>query len=320
MRNIMTVSDLPDLLPLFKLADDMSRVDREVERGRWFHGEGKMRRKILTTLFLEPSTRTRLSFESAMLSLDGQVLSAADPGCLSVAKGESISDTLHAVGVYSDLIVVRATARHEDWLDDEFKDLPVPVINAGDGPFNHPTQALLDLYTIWIEYGKPAYEPFPSTPLTHCVIGDIANSRAIRSYLELMSRQSGAQFYLFDTTGHNGKVREGTKIAPHAYRYITDEKQLKEVLRVTNVVYLNRVQRERWLSGLYKEEFSFTEEMAKLMPSMSIIMNPGPRQKELPTSLIGHPRVRMHQQIVNGLYVRMALIHKLLDRTPADML
>jgi aspartate carbamoyltransferase catalytic subunit len=178
------------------------------------------------------------------------------------------------------------------------------VINAGDGGCNHPTQALTDCYTVWRAFGGST--PFPDRPLRHAVVGDIMRSRTIRSYVELMSRQDGAAFHLFDTRGAGSKyiVRQN----PRACVTGLGLDALPDILPQCDVVYLNRLQTERWDGGGEPEPFVFTPKLMDLLPGHAVVLNPGPRREEIPDELVEHPQVLMQKQVRNGLYVRMALL------------
>lgn len=266
---------------------------------------------VLATLFFEPSTRTRLSFESAMIRLGGKVISASDSNNLSLTKGESLSDTLTAVSYYADVIAVRASVPFKDWFPSDLKCFRVPIINAGDGSFNHPTQALLDAYTIWRHYGFSQKAPFVSQPLVHCIVGDLAKSRAIKSYLELMTRQNNHTFNLYDNTGQGNKVENLP--AMDNVNYLT-RNQLEHDISGVDVLYLNRIQSERW-GGKEStgDEFMLTGNHIMKMKNFAMVLNPGPRREELPVHLTNQNCIKMWDQVENGVFLRMAILRKLLE-------
>lgn len=314
MRHLLTTEDLPlgEVASLFNLAESFRDPDL------WFSDDRPPR--IMATLFAEPSTRTRLSFEVACQRVGSKVVSAADVRQLSTAKGESFADTLRVVGSYVDLLVVRAGGTYESWFPRGLDDFPCRVISAGDGGFNHPTQALVDCYTLW-RTGPMGPEALPPGPWRHCVVGDLGFSRAIRSYVELMSRQAGSTFYLYDSTGR------GQTLAPldthgASVIYLRTPDVVSEVLPEVKCLYLNRVQRERSSSSL-SCNFSLSQDHLDRMGPESVVLNPGPRLEELPDELVDAPRVKMWEQARNGLYLRMALLgtwgrFRLPDLLPGD--
>lgn len=246
--------------------------------------------KIMASLFFEPSTRTRISFEGAMIKLGGSVVST-NSDMLSCSKGESIAETIKTISYYVDLIVVRSSQPFTEWLISEgtFCDFNVPIINGGDGIYNHPTQALTDLYTIWRRTGH-----IPSG-LKIGIVGDLDYSRAIRSFRE-MTHQTN-EIYLFDN-----RKTYSTKTELNDFCYKLPE---------FDIIYLNRIQKERMEFGR-SPSFTLTKEMAlKLKPSC-LIMNPGPRQEELLPELDVFPNNLYWETIENGFYLRMALIKFLL--------
>lgn len=239
----------------------------------------RIENKVMATLFFEPSTRTRLSFESAMLRLGGNVITTNDESS-SLMKGESISDTIRTVSEYADVIVVRCDQPISRW-----GTVDVPVINAGDGIYNHPTQALADLYAIY-----QAKQRVSSDVLKVGIAGDIENSRTIRSFSEIMELD-GHEVFLYDSAHKEGLA------------------EFEAMLPDLDVLYLNRVQTERRKHG--KEHstsyFRLGERHLSVMKADAIILNPGPRLEEMPEHLTD-PRIMFWDQVRNGLYIRMAIL------------
>jgi len=265
---------------------------------------------ILATLFYEPSTRTRLSFESAMLRLGGQVVSTENAREFSSAiKGETVEDTVRIVSGYADGIVIRhyeqgAAARAAAVS-------PVPIINGGDGPGEHPTQALLDFFTIQHELGQ-------LDDLTVALVGDLRFGRAVRS-LALMFRLTTNVELLFvspDAVPMGDDIRRALDDAGVRYR---DEPDLSQALRVADVAYQTRIQRERFVTqdeyraaqGIYVID----EASMSLLGPNAIVMHPLPRVDEIRPEVDRDPRAAYFRQAQNGVFIRMALLHQLLGST-----
>jgi len=265
---------------------------------------------ILATLFYEPSTRTRLSFESAMLRLGGQVVSTENAREFSSAiKGETVEDTVRIVAGYADGIVIR---HHEQGAAARAAAVsPVPIINGGDGPGEHPTQALLDFFTIQHELGQ-------LDDLTVALVGDLRFGRAVRS-LALMFRLTKNVELLFvspDAVPMGDDIRRALDAAGVRYR---DEPDLSKALRVADVVYQTRIQRERFVT---QEEYRAAQgiyvideaSMSVLGPG-AIVMHPLPRVDEIRPEVDRDPRAAYFRQAQNGVFIRMALLHQLLGST-----
>lgn len=282
---ILRSRDLTDemLEDLFDIADGLRRVGLPKS----------LSGKIMATVFMEPSTRTRLSFESAMIRLGGSVISSPEPNGSSVAKGESINDTIMTVAQYADVVVVRTSEPVSQW--GVLADCPAHIINAGDGSNEHPTQALLDAYTIQRHQGH-------KTGLNIGIMGDFSKSRTINSFVQLMSRNEKNKFYLLDATGR----KPGCCLTSTSY-VECDDKTFAESLPLLNVLYTGRIQQERHEQPQW-QGFCLEQKHLDLLPPDAIVMNPGPRQKELPASLDDDPKVVFFEQVKNGLFVRMALL------------
>ena len=286
------------VLDLFRDADRMKSVSAR---------DGLLNDRILATLFYEPSTRTRLSFESAMLRLGGQVLSTENALEFSSAiKGESVEDTVRIVAGYADCIVIR---HHEQGAAARAATVsPVPIVNGGDGPGEHPTQALLDFYTIHDELNQ-------FDDLTVALVGDLRFGRAVRS-LAMMFRMTSNVNLLFvspDAVPMGDDVRRALNAAGVQYR---DEPDLGKALAVADVVYQTRIQRERFATqdeyraaqGIY----ILNEESLALLGPKAIIMHPLPRVDEISPAVDADPRAAYFRQARNGVYIRMALLNQLL--------
>jgi len=262
---------------------------------------------VLATLFYEPSTRTRLSFESAMLRLGGQVISTENAREFSSAiKGESVEDTVRIVAGYADGIVIR---HHEQGAAARAAAVsPVPVINGGDGPGEHPTQALLDFFTIHDELGQ-------IDDLTVALVGDLRFGRAVRSLALLfrLSRKVELLFVSPDAVPMGDDIRRALDAAGVRYR---DEPDLGAALKVADVVYQTRIQRERFVT---QEEYRAAQGIyvidqgsMSLLGPHAIVMHPLPRVDEIRPEVDADPRAAYFRQARNGVYIRMALLHQLL--------
>ena len=271
--------------------------------------------KKLATLFFEPSTRTRLSFEAAMLELGGSVIGFSEASSSSASKGESVADTAKIVSCYADIIAMRHPKEGAPYVASQAAS--IPVINAGDGGHNHPTQTLADLLTISREMGR-------LDNLTIGLCGDLKYGRTVHSLIEAMSRCKGIQFVLISP--------EELKI-PGFIRYNVFENQgipytevssLEEAIPDLDVLYMTRIQRERfddpWEYERLKDSYVLDTEKMKLAKKKMCVLHPLPRVNEISVKVDDDPRAAYFRQALNGKYMRMALILKLLDeaaRNPA---
>ena len=285
---------------------DAPLIARLLERAAGFEGGGgdpdRLQRRLLATIFYEPSTRTRLSFEAAMLRLGGQVISAESAGTTSsAAKGESLEDAIRVVGAYVDAIVLRhpevgAAQRAA-------RVAQVPVISAGDGPGQHPTQALLDLYTIKKELGR----------LDHLRIGlagDLRNGRTAHSLAGLLSRFTGNELVLIAPPGLRMGKDVLHSLGPQLrVRETTD---LAEAAPTLDVLYQTRIQAERFESAVeyerYRGVYVVGPELMRRLPEHAILMHPLPRAGEIDPQVDADPRAAYFRQVRNGLWVRMAVL------------
>ncbi len=265
----------------------------------------------LATLFFEPSTRTRLSFEAAMYELGGHVLTVVGAGGSSVAKGESIADTARTVNCYADIIALRHPQEGAALVAAQH--VPIPVINAGDGGHCHPTQTLADLLTIYREKGGFAN-------LTVGVCGDLKYGRTVHSLIGALSRYEGVRFVMISPRELKvpGYVTAGLK--EHQIPY-TETDSLEGSIPDLDILYMTRIQRERFddpaLYDALKDTYVLTPEKLNLAKPDMCVMHPLPRVNEISTAIDSDPRACYFKQVKNGKYMRMALILKLL-REPFD--
>ena len=264
--------------------------------------------KTLATLFYEPSTRTRLSFEAAMLNLGGRVLGFASADSSSAAKGESISDTIRVVSCYADICAMRHPKEGAPKVASQFSG--IPVINAGDGGHQHPTQTLTDLLTIRSLKGRLG-------DLTIGLCGDLKFGRTVHSLIKSLSRYQGIRFALIspdelrlpDYIRKEVLDREGIP-----YEEVSD---LEDVMGKLDILYMTRVQRERFFNEedyvRLKDCYILTsKKMAAAKPDMAVL-HPLPRVNEIATEVDSDPRAAYFKQAQYGVYVRMALIATLLN-------
>ena len=265
------------------------------------------RRKKLATLFFEPSTRTRLSFEAAMYELGGNVLSVTGAGTSSAAKGESVADTAKTVSCYADIIAMRHPKEGAALV--AAKAASIPVINAGDGGHCHPTQTLADLLTIRREKGR-------LDNLTVGLCGDLKFGRTVHSLINAMSRYDGLKFVLISP--EELKVpsyvkNDALKKRGIPYEQTTD---LEQVIGDLDILYMTRVQRERFFNEedylRLRDSYILTPEKLKKAKADLCVMHPLPRVNEISVAVDDDPRACYFKQVLNGKYMRMALILKLL--------
>ena len=263
--------------------------------------------KLLATLFYEPSTRTRFSFEAAMLRLGGQVIGFSEPNSSSVAKGESIADTIRTTACYADIAVMRHPKEGAPRIAANSTDMP--VINAGDGGHQHPTQTLTDLLTI--RRRKGGFEN-----LTVGLCGDLKFGRTVHSLIKALSRYAGVNFVLISPEELRipDYVRRGVLEANNVpYREV---KKMQDVLPELDVLYMTRVQRERFFNEddyiRLKDRYILDAEKMQLANENMMVLHPLPRVNEIAVEVDSDPRALYFEQAKNGMFVRMALIMKLL--------
>mgnify|MGYP003530526915 FL=1 len=271
--------------------------------------------KKLATLFFEPSTRTRLSFEAAMLELGGSVLGFSEAGSSSASKGESVADTAKVVSNYADIIAMRHPKEGAPYVAS--RAATIPVINAGDGGHQHPTQTLADLLTISREMGRLDH-------LTIGLCGDLKYGRTVHSLIEAMSRYEGIRFVLIspeelklpDYVRCNVLDREGIP-----YEEVTS---LESAIPGLDILYMTRIQRERFDDAeqyeRLKDSYVLTAEKMELAKEKMAVLHPLPRVNEISVKVDEDPRAAYFRQTLNGKYMRMALILKLLQEAENDPL
>ena len=281
---------------------------REMEQVVQHYGSNILNRRVMATLFYEPSTRTRLSFESAMARLGGAVLTTESAQEFSsAAKGETLEDTIRVVAGYSDVIVLR---HFESGASQRAAEVAgIPVINAGDGAGQHPTQSLLDMYTIRREVGQ-------IDSISIALVGDLANGRTVRSLCYLLAKYKSPKIYFVAPS----VVRMKEDIKDYLRRHDTDFEEVEDlhaVAREVDVIYQTRIQRERFGDRPHEYEqargkYIIDQTVLDCMRKESIVMHPLPRVDEIDTAVDGDPRAAYFRQAHNGLYVRMALLRMLL--------
>ena len=307
MRSLINILDLSieELDALIATANDI--IANPQKYAEACHG------KKLATLFFEPSTRTRLSFEAAMHELGGSVLTVAGADSSSAVKGESIADTAKVVSCYADIIAMRHPKEGAPLV--AAMNATIPVINAGDGGHNHPTQTLADLLTISREKGR-------LNNMTIGLCGDLKFGRTVHSLIEAMSRYEGINFVLISPEELNlpGYVREGFLVKNGIpFRETTD---LEEAMPELDVLYMTRVQKERFFNEedylRLKDSYILTPEKLNRAKNDLIIMHPLPRVNEISVAIDQDPRACYFKQVLYGKYMRMALILKLLEVLPHE--
>ena len=263
--------------------------------------------KILATLFFEPSTRTRLSFETAMQRLGGGVVSLGSVESSSVAKGETLKDTVKTVSQYADVIVIRhpRTGSAKEAADA----VPIPIINAGDGTGQHPTQALLDIYTIKKELGS-------LKNLTISMVGDLKNGRTVHALVELLSLYQ-AKFYFVSPNLLRMPEEISSSLRGKGMEVI-ETGDMAEAARASDLIYMTRIQKERFgdlseyerVKGSYIINKAFLDRLKKRV----IILHPLPRVDEISTDVDEYPGAAYFRQMRNGVFIRMALLAMILGK------
>ena len=286
MRHMLNPLDfsLEETDNLLELAADI-----EKDRSRYAHVcDGKK----LATLFYEPSTRTRLSFEAAMLNLGGSVLGFASADSSSATKGESVSDTIRVISCYADICAMRHPKEGAAYVASTKSS--IPVINAGDGGHQHPTQTLTDLYTIRSLKGR-------LSNMTVGLCGDLKFGRTVHSLINALSRYEGIRFIL---------------ISPPELK-VPDYISLDDAMEELDILYMTRVQKERFFNEedyiRMKDCYILDKEKMKLAKPDMYVLHPLPRVNEISVEVDDDPRAAYFKQVQNGVYVRMALIMTLLE-------
>jgi aspartate carbamoyltransferase catalytic subunit len=289
-----------DLEYIFETANKMEKLSIQ---------ETVLKNRILITLFYEPSTRTRLSFEAAMIKLGGSVISTENAASFSsAAKGETIEDTIRVLNGYGDVIVIRHPENGAAAKASRVSD--IPVINAGDGTGQHPTQSLLDLYTIKKELGH-------IDDLRIAMVGDLANGRTTRSLAYLLTKFKNISIVF--VAPPNVRMNDDIKSYLKSHNVIYEESEkLEEAVSNVDVVYQTRIQRERFSSMEEYEKtrgiFIIDRKILDILPEKAIIMHPLPRVDEIKYEVDGDPRSAYFRQAHNGLFIRMAILSIVLEK------
>jgi len=295
VSNLLSVSALSrsDIMQLVGSADHYKRVVCN------FGGCDDLKGSVMTSLFYEPSTRTSCSFKAAMLRLGGSVLDVDLNSC-SIKKGESFQDTVQTLSSYSDCIVMRHPQRHS--VHQAAKYSNIPVINAGDGIGEHPSQALLDLYTIYTELGI-------ERPLKIGLVGDLKHGRTVHSLIQCLTKVNNKIiFYLISP--------ETLKLPTE---YINDyahfvESELEDCISDLDVLYVTRIQKERFdiveEYDAVKDSYIIDQSLMRLAKTQMIVMHPLPRLDEIAKEIDQDPRAAYFRQMKYGMYMRMAILSK----------
>ena len=302
MRSLISILDfsVEELAQLIATAEDIAQHPEK------YHCA--CAHKTLATLFFEPSTRTRLSFEAAMLELGGSVLGFSEAGSSSAAKGESVADTAKTVSNYASIIAMRHPREGAPYVASQAA--AIPVINAGDGGHQHPTQTLADLLTIHREMGR-------MNDLTIGLCGDLKYGRTVHSLIEAMSRYENIRFVLISPKELMlpDYVRVGV-LDKHSIPY-TEVTSLEDAIPELDILYMTRIQRERFDDPAeyerLKDSYVLTTEKMELAKKEMAVLHPLPRVNEISVKVDDDPRAAYFRQTLNGKYMRMALILKLLD-------
>ena len=302
MRSVIDILDLTteEIDGLIATAEDIiENPDKYAE---------KCKRKKLATLFFEPSTRTRLSFEAAMLELGGQVIGFSSASSTSASKGESVADTANVISCYADIIAMRHPKEGAPLVAS--MNASIPVINAGDGGHNHPTQTLADLLTIKREKGH-----FDGLTIGFC--GDLKFGRTVHSLINAMARYKGIKFVLISPTELKLPSYVKTDVIEKNGIDYVETASLEDVMPELDVLYMTRVQQERFFNedDYLRLRDSYILEPSKLKTAKEdmIILHPLPRVNEISVAIDDDKRACYFKQVLNGKYMRMALILKLLE-------
>ena len=301
MKDLIDIQELSvsDIDELISTAEDIIE-----NPGRYSE---KCRGKKLATLFYEPSTRTRLSFEAAMMELGGNVLGFSEAQSSSVAKGESVADTAKTVSCFADIIAMRHFKEGAPYV--AAKNATVPVINAGDGGHNHPTQTLTDLLTIHREKGRLGN-------MTIGCCGDLKFGRTVHSLIGAMSRYEGNRFVLISPDELKIPENVRTDILEKGGIEYSETQSLEDSIAGLDILYMTRVQRERFFNEAdyirLKDTYILTPDKLSRAKKDLSILHPLPRVNEISVSIDDDPRACYFRQVLCGKYIRMALILRLL--------
>ena len=302
MKHLIDITDLN-----VEEIDELIEKAKDIISNKEKYSE-KCKNKILATLFFEPSTRTRLSFESAMLGLGGNIIGFSSAASSSTAKGESVSDTIRTVSCYSDIIAMRHPKEGAPVVASQSS--TVPVINAGDGGHNHPTQTLTDLLTIKCEKGK-------LSDLTIGLCGDLKFGRTVHSLISAMSRYKNVKFILISPNELQVPEYIKKEILDKNNIEWCETQDIEEYINKLDILYMTRVQKERFFNEAdyvrLKDYYILNKEKLQNAKKDLCIMHPLPRVNEISKEVDDDPRACYFKQVEYGRYIRMALILKLLD-------
>ncbi len=301
MRSLIDITDfsVDELYELLSVASDIGEHPEKYADA--------CRGKKLATLFFEPSTRTRLSFEAAMLELGGSVIGFSDAGSSSASKGESMADTAKVISCYADIMAIRHPLEGAPYVASQ--NATIPVINAGDGGHCHPTQTLADLLTIYRENGH-----FDNLTVGCC--GDLKHGRTVHSLLAALTRYQNVKVVLISPKELQlpGYMKKEV-LAKNGMSYVETE-SLEDAIPELDVLYMTRIQRERFDRAedynRLKDSYVLTAEKMKLAKETMRVLHPLPRVNEISVKVDDDPRAAYFRQALNGKYMRMALILKLL--------
>ncbi|MGN0534127.1 MAG: aspartate carbamoyltransferase [Eubacterium sp.] len=302
MRHLLDTTDLSleEIDEMISLANDI--IENKEKYAHICNG------KKLATLFFEPSTRTRLSFEAAMYELGGNVLGFSDAGSSSASKGESVEDTVTMVSCYADIIAMRHPLEGAPRVA-SFRS-SVPIINAGDGGHSHPTQTLTDLFTVYREKGR-----FDNLTVGLC--GDLKFGRTVHSLIKAMCRYNNVKFVLISPKELSVPDYIKTDVLEKSSSSYREVETMEEAMPELDILYMTRIQRERFFSEdeYLKHKDAFILDLSKLENAKKdlTIMHPLPRVNEIATEVDDDPRAKYFEQALNGKYIRMALIKTLLE-------
>jgi carbamoyl-phosphate synthase / aspartate carbamoyltransferase / dihydroorotase len=304
MRHLLTVSSfaLSDIIHLLARAEYMQDIVKT--NG----GSTRLKHKVMASIFYEPSTRTSCSFQAAMLRLGGSVINV-NVEQSSIQKGETLEDTVQTMSCYSDVIVMRHPRKLA--VAEAARVATKPLINAGDGVGEHPTQALLDLFTIQNELGRIGGDE----PMTITVVGDLKNGRTVHSLVKLLVLFPGIRLLYISPNG----LSMPKDILEYVDSFDIEQRQdvsLEEAIKTTDVLYVTRIQKERFDSLDEYEKvigsYCINAELMSLAKKDMIVMHPLPRLNEISTDIDADPRAAYFRQMENGMYMRMAILENLL--------
>lgn len=301
MRSLIDISELTtsEIEELIDIANDIIENPEKYSE--------KCRGKKLASLFFEPSTRTRLSFEAAMLELGGSVLGFSEAQCSSASKGESVADTAKVISCYADIIAMRHPKEGAPLV--AARNASIPVINAGDGGHCHPTQTLADLLTIYREKGG-----FDNLTVGFC--GDLKFGRTVHSLISALIRYNGVKFVLISPDELKLPSYVKDKLDNEGIEYAETD-SLENSIADLDILYMTRVQRERFFNEedylRLRDTYILTPEKMSLADDKLRVLHPLPRVNEISVAVDADPRACYFKQVLYGKYMRMALILKLLE-------